>query len=649
MLLLATLVALLAQASAAAAPPSPWNLALRGGSGWRPDRYFDLTWRNPAVLPPPAAVDYLVRDEAGAVVVGPRHIDWPAEAVRVEVPAVPGNYGFEVWVEDAAGVAGPPASVGLHFDDGRPGEAVPLTGAGWIGRAELPLALRVSHPGGTQPVSGIGGYALSVDRDPDGEPCADSRRCDPDEIDLRGGAGDDRLVVGELPEGVSYAHAVAVSGAGMRSRTTGTAALRVDRTDPVTRLSGVPAEWADGPVVLRATAADGASGMRPDGVDGPFTAIRVDDGPPSVSPGADASATVIGEGTHSISYYARDAAGNVDDGATANGRRNPQPRRALVRIDRWPPSVAFLPSTHPEDPELIEARVVDGLSGPAAGRGRIGVRAAGSGAPFEPLATSAEGAVLRARWSSDDYPPGRYEFEAVGYDRAGNAGIGRRRVGGAPMLLPSPLKAETRLRAGLGTGGRPRLVPAGRRVAFRGRLTLASGSPIAGMQVRVVERLGAGPEGERTTLARTGREGRFLVRLEPGPSREILATFAGTATRARARSLPAELLVRGRVRLAVSSAVAEVGGEPVVFRGRVSGGKTPADGLEVEIQFKLPGLRWAQFRTVRTSSDGRYRYAYRFSDDDSRGARFLFRAYVPAQDDWPYEPGGSLPVAVRGR
>ena len=45
---------------------------------------------------------------------------------------------------------------------------------------------------------------------------------------------------------------------------------------------------------------------------------------------------------------------------------------------------------------------------------------------------------------------------------------------------------------------------------------------------------------------------------------------------------------------------------------------------------------------------GRFRYAYRFSDDDSRGVRFLFRAYVPSQDDWPYEPGGSLPVAVRG-
>ena len=46
---------------------------------------------------------------------------------------------------------------------------------------------------------------------------------------------------------------------------------------------------------------------------------------------------------------------------------------------------------------------------------------------------------------------------------------------------------------------------------------------------------------------------------------------------------------------------------------------------------------------------GRATIAYRFSDDDSRGARFLFRAYAPAQGGWPYEPAGSRPVAVRGR
>jgi hypothetical protein len=59
-------------------------------------------------------------------------------------------------------------------------------------------------------------------------------------------------------------------------------------------------------------------------------------------------------------------------------------------------------------------------------------------------------------------------------------------------------------------------------------------------------------------------------------------------------------------------------------------------------------MPWAEFRTVKTDRRGRFSYAYRFSDDDSRGVRFQFRAYAPAQSDWPYEPGSSGPVAVLG-
>ena len=95
---------------------------------------------------------------------------------------------------------------------------------------------------------------------------------------------------------------------------------------------------------------------------------------------------------------------------------------------------------------------------------------------------------------------------------------------------------------------------------------------------------------------------------------------------------------------------ARIGGAAVVFRGRVASGgaAVPADGKVVQLQFRLPGLPWSEFRTVRTDRRGRFRYAYRFSDDDSRGVRFQFRAYAPAQAGWPFEPAGSLPVAVLG-
>jgi hypothetical protein len=97
--------------------------------------------------------------------------------------------------------------------------------------------------------------------------------------------------------------------------------------------------------------------------------------------------------------------------------------------------------------------------------------------------------------------------------------------------------------------------------------------------------------------------------------------------------------------------VARVGGRPVVFRGGIAANGTaiPAEGKVVQLQFRLPGLPWSEFRTIHTDPHGHFHYAYRFADDDSRGVRFQFRAYAPAQAGWPFEPAGSLPVQVLGR
>jgi hypothetical protein len=126
--------------------------------------------------------------------------------------------------------------------------------------------------------------------------------------------------------------------------------------------------------------------------------------------------------------------------------------------------------------------------------------------------------------------------------------------------------------------------------------------------------------------------------------------FAGSPTLTSSASRRLDLRVRSVVRLHASAPVARIGGAPLVFRGRVEAapGTIPAAGSSVQLQFRLPGRPWSEFRTVRTDRRGRFRYAYRFSDDDSRGARFQFRAHVPAQEGWPYEPGSSLPILVRG-
>jgi hypothetical protein len=638
---------------AVASPPRPADLRVVGGDGWHADNSFSLLWTVPPTSSPPlASTHYRVRDPQGTTTESGIAIGAGDGIGALTVPKVPGIYTAEVWFEDTAGAQGPTAEVSLRFDDTRPGAVEPTKAPTWIGRTAFPLRVRIGRPAGPLPPAGIRGYAVSIDAGPSGSPCARADRCTDAETSLRGGAGDDELEIGLLPEGTRYLHAVAISGSGMKSATPGHLALHVDLTDPETRLFGAPAGWTNRSVSLLAVSTDAGSGMVGGGTSAqPFTAIRVDGGAPSIVAGASATARVIDEGMHRVEYYARDTAGNVDDGATVNGIANRDPRATSVRIDRTPPAVAFANSQDPREPEMLRASVDDRLAGADPSRGWIGVRPAGSGGAFHRLPRlSGESGELRARWDSDSFPRGDYEFQATGYDLAGNVTTTMRRRNGAALILSNPLKATTSLSADLGRRPAEPAVRFGRRVRLTGKLTTGIRTPLGGMPVRIVERFAAGPgPAVRISTTETDASGSYSLRLAPGPSREVTAAFPGNETLGRATSAPLSIGVRSAVRLGASSGVAKVGGAPLVFRGAVSPPQAIGrDGEVVQLQFRVPGTEWSEFRTIQSDRRGRFRYAYRFSDDDSRGVRFQFRAYIPTQNDWPYEPGGSRPVVVRG-
>jgi hypothetical protein len=151
-------------------------------------------------------------------------------------------------------------------------------------------------------------------------------------------------------------------------------------------------------------------------------------------------------------------------------------------------------------------------------------------------------------------------------------------------------------------------------------------------------------------VVETGPDGTFLTHLPPGPSRSVQVSFAGTKLLTRAGGRTLQLDVRTAVRLDASSASAAIGGAPVIFTGQIAhdDATIPAEGRPVELQFRVGGAPWSEFRTIQTDAHGRFRYPYAFSDDDSHGVRFQFRASAPAQPGWPYAPGTSRPVAVTG-
>src|SRR4051812_31267754 len=667
---------LLPTLAAASEPLRIENLQVEGGeANWHASNAFRLDWTQ--VPGPPAfprAVVYRLYDEEGHPVEGPLR---STENVRtidpLEVPPLPGAYTVEAWLEDSEGQAGPPARATLRFDDTVPAPPAPQPPEGWLAGHEIAV-LRIGHPTGPLPPSGIRGYALSLDPGGGSSPCTHPSWCSVAETDLPQGIGDDTIALGTLAEGETYARVVAVSGSGVASPVA-SVDFRSDATLPRLTLQGLPGRWSSGPVRVSALAGDELSGMAAAGPTGPFTAIAVDGGAPGLAEGDSVSTWISGSGPHRIAYFARDAAGNVADGALGE----PQPATATVRIDEEPPRVLFAPAQDPAEPERIEATVTDSLSGPSLDRGSIQVRRAGTHNPYEELPTRVVGDRLVAHWDSDAYAPGKYEFRATGYDLAGNAATGGDRVRGARMVLVNPLKTPTQLEAGFGgrqlvwhrcsrgrhgrrchrqTIGRfdvrpaARTVPFGHGLQFGGRLTNLSGAPLGGLEVAVTETFSAGSQqSRRTTFVRTDPDGIFALRLPPGPSRDVSAAFSGTRTLTRATGRGVHLGVLAAVRLRTSAGSARVGGAPVVFSGSVdrAGTAPSAEGLPVELQFRYPGADWSAFRTIQTDAHGHFRYAYRFSDDDSRGVRFQFRAHVKGREGWPYEAAFSRPVAVTGR
>ncbi len=616
-----------------------------GESNWHAEPTFRLDWAQEPGGPAMAgAVDYRVYDPLGNQIGKTVRNTEVVNAIgRISIPPQLGAYSVEAWLENLEGEPGPHIAAKLRFDDASPSPATPLPTPGWKASGK-PVNLTIDPAPAPYPLSGIRGYAVAVD----GDPCAAPARCRLEEIDLAAGAETGEVSLGILPEGIHVARVAAVSGAGVPSSIEKTE-VRVDGTAPVTALEGLPAGWSRQPVQVTAISHDELSGMLSSQWGSPFTLIEDGGEQVAYASGDRATALIGGDGVHELSFYGRDVAGNVADGQLGA----PPPGRAVVRIDREPPAVVFAAGQDPAEPERIEATVADHLSGPSERQGSIGVRPLGSEAEFAELPTRVEPGRLVAYWDSDSYPPGAYEFRAVGYDVAGNSAAARLRNDGRLMVLPNPLKTPVRLGSGFGDerGSRQGPRPYGRWTRYGGRLRTVDGAPVPDAEVNITETFAAGSTPPaRTTLTRTKADGSFSLRLPPGPSREVSASFGGTRLLTRAAGPQQQLRVRGAVRLQTSAEVARIGGAPIVFSGRIGrlGAKSLA-GKTVELQFRYPGAGWSEFRTVETNAAGRFRYAYRFSDDDSRGVRFQFRAVVPSQEGWPYDAGASHPVIVTGR
>ena len=632
------------------APAAPAALELEGGSDWRSTNRFDLHWTNPTGPGSPiAAAEYSLYDDANNLVSGPTRVAGGAieDLGPIEVPS-PGAYRVSVKLVDSAGNVGQPANATLRFDDGRPSNVAPEEADGWLSSDEFPLRQTIERadPGGP---SGVDGYAVAISRTGPGNPCP-TGSCDDDDLSIAGGAETRTVTIPDLSEGNHWVSSVAASGAGLASETPKTVELHVDKTDPATTLEGVPTTWVSHPVTLVANATDAASGMDPSPGGDPVTAIEPADGPPYVLPGATARFTIADEGVTVVKYWARDFAGNANDGSfSPDGDRHRPPGLATIRIDTKAPHIAFSNQRNSANPELMTASVSDPDSGVM--DGQISYRPAGSKGPFEPLETKLEGGSLIARLPSDDLPNGSYELRATATDKAGNRSLTQLDQSGEPMIVSCPLKAPVLLSAGFLKKNKSvnylRLRNS-KRARVAGRLARAGGEGISNARLIITETFGVGSRTtRRVTTTQTDGTGRFLKRLGKGPNRTVQVAFAGDSvtTKEQSRELHAEVYDRATLKI---EPAAILNGGTVRMTGKVTGqgGLAPSRGKLIAIQYFDPSRsKWRPADVIRTSRRGQYSYRYRFRTITS-AQRIIFRTASLPEAGWPFLPSTSRPKSV---
>ncbi|MDP8943245.1 MAG: hypothetical protein M3N16_03895 [Actinomycetota bacterium] len=651
------------------APDAAKDLAVEGGSGWRSQNGFRLSWTAPGQDggSPIEAIYQVCNVGSGAC--SEARADG-AGATTVNLPEA-GEYTVRVAMRDALRGSAWSDPVTLRYDGTAPGLARPKEANGWLSAAELPGYEQVVEleRGVKVPPSGIRGYAITTDGSEPGTA-----------VTHEGNPA--RFKVDHLGEGVHTIKARAISNAGVASSEVGSTVLRLDLSRPDAKAEGLPtSEWSREPVRLALTGIDqpGLSGMDAAKADEPvenggYLRYRVDGGELQKAPGGRVDLELKDDGEHVVSFEAVDLAGNVSRDETVR-----------FKIDATAPETVAFEAHDASDPRKVTVVASDRGSGIASGV--IEIRRAGTG-DWRALDTRREGERFLAYLNEDELDrSASYELRARVRDIASNEAVGDRRVDGSAAVVPGSLRAGTRVSAGgvtratypkackqkkarKGRKGKKRRkkprrkscgtvegpeqittsleVPFGKDARVVGRLTDESGRPLAGAVVDVQARLktpGADlrPEG----AVRTDSAGGFEYRAPAGAGRMLRLLYAGTNID-RPSFSDMEVRVSGGLTLKVNKRRAR-NRQSVRFSGQLLGGPVPSGGVKLNLEAFYRG-RWRTFATPRVDQTGAWTYAYRFGGTRGK-VTYPFRATLVPEAAYPYERGYSnqVTVTVRGR
>jgi hypothetical protein len=353
------------------------------------------------------------------------------------------------------------------------------------------------------------------------------------------------------------------------------------------------------------------------------------------------------QGVGSVRLAVADRAGNV---AVATGA-----------LDRSGPVVTGL--------ALRDGRLAWRQTDPAGGFGAcetaVQVNGPGTENQWREVAAARLGAGPQSvRIPLDGYAPGAYRLRVAACDAAGNVALatlaGGVRVGGGPGPLgaartadPFDQLADGRLTlraAGARvrrTGGRDvlvRTVRFGEAFMVTGRLREATGAPARGAEVEA-----RGPGGRVVGRGRTGRDGRFRMRVRPDAGGDLRVGVPSGEELFPLRPRTAlRVAVRPRIEIRASD-LTPAPGQPVTFSGRVlpAPDRVGASSKAITLQWVDPGRRiWRPIVNARARADGSFSIPWDFR---LSGMTVPVRVAVDREGGWPLLPAVSERVMVTVR
>lgn len=632
-------------------PPQYPYLETAFDQGWQAVNNFDVAWYNIGDQQETAQesgihlVDYQLLQNGASVMSGSVSESGVSSLLDFEVP-YEGIWDLALRTRDRAGNASDWAYVQLNYETLV--LAVPeIDPVGWINRADMIAGVpivwhRPANTGDSQ--AGVCGYAYALDADETGSPGTDiNTPAYISQIDFR------QL----LEDGRHHVYLRAVSCAGVPGEIA-VLPVDVDLTKPSVTLKPSDGAWRSGsqPVMLEA---------RDDGSGADHIDYSIDGGPPQSAAG-DSVELSVGGGHHTVEFSAVDIAGNRSKLETG-----------AVFVDDDSPEGAIAPFDASR-PTLITATVADRESGIASAWLEYIPLDGGGAAQFSRTVTPDPGTrdlKVSGRLPATQMGPGRYRVQVVSTDRVGNRSViglhgdGNDAVVTAPLLKSPSLNAgfkqqpsaadcrkspktpgcpRAKSQSGVRTVGRE-VVRFGHGALLAGSLTLPDGTPVAGARLAVVTRVAGSPAAVPAGEATTGADGRFELRIPPGPTRQVEVQYAGSETESTAMAR-ATLITQGRATLAVTPRDVVTGRE-FTIKGRVLGADAglPRRGKAIAFEYRTRD-GWALFPAeAQTLSDGSFRVT-RSLDGLRRSVRFRLRAKLKAEDGWPYATGYSRAITL---